>query len=69
MEIANFVLEKNIGYVVNGADIESIRNLVISILENTKEYNTKVENLKKIQHLYSWDEVVIGLNKIFNDSL
>ncbi len=63
--LADFVREKDIGFVVNGNDINSIRNLVEILRANRETLKQKTVNLEKIQFQYSWEEVVTNLEQIY----
>lgn len=64
--LCDFVIENDIGFVVNGDNVEDIRNLIYYILNNRHILKEKMTNLSKIQYKYSWDDVVGNLDIIYN---
>ena len=59
-------LEKNdIGFVVDGDDVEEISSLLYKIDKNRNLLEEKKNNLNKIQYKYSWDSVLNNFDKIY----
>ncbi len=63
--LEDFINENNIGFAVDGSNIEEIRELVNYINENRNILDEKTRNLEKIQYDYSWEEVVKNLDSIY----
>lgn len=63
--LEEFILNHDIGFVVDGDNIEEIRELVSYINNHKYVLDEKMKNLEKIQYNYSWEEVVKNLDKIY----
>lgn len=63
--LETFVTEKDIGFSVDGSNVEEIRNLVKYIKENMHVLDEKTRNIERIRYNYSWEEVVKNLDKIY----
>lgn len=63
--LEEFIKENDIGFIVNGRNVEEIRELVKHINENRNILDEKTRNLEKIQYDYSWEEVVKNLDEIY----
>lgn len=63
--LEDFVNKYGIGFVVDGDNIDEIRELVNYINDNRNLLKEKERNLEKIQYDYSWDEVVKNLDEIY----
>lgn len=61
----DFINRHDIGFAVDGSNVEEIRELIIYINENRHILEEKTKNLEKIQYDYSWEEVVKNLDKIY----
>lgn len=59
------VLDKNIGFVVNGEDVEDIKKLIMSILEDRSILEQRRKELDKIKEKYVWEEVVKNIDYIY----
>lgn len=64
--LEDFVLNHDIGFIVDGSNVEEIRELVNYINDHKYVLEEKMENLEKIQYDYSWEEVVKNLDKIYD---
>ena len=64
--LGEFVMEHDIGFVVDDSNVDDIRSLIEQIRRKPDLLRNKVENLRSIQHDYSWDHVVQNLDKIYN---
>lgn len=64
--LEQFLKENDIGFAVDGSKIEEIRKLISYINDNRYLLNEKVKNLEKIRFKFSWEEVVVNLNGIYN---
>ena len=60
-----FVKENNIGFSVDGSNIEEVGKLIEYINKNRSILSEKIKNLEKIQYDYSWEEVVKNLDEIY----
>jgi len=63
--LETFVEEKDIGFSIDGSNVEEIRNLVKYIKENMHILDEKTRNIEKIQYNYSWEKVVNNMDKIY----
>lgn len=63
--LEEFVKLHDIGFVVDGDDIQSIKDLVNALRRDQGLIREKEEKLAKIQYNYSWDNVVENLDKIY----
>lgn len=63
--LEEFLKEHDIGFVVNGSNIEEIRKLIMDIRDNRNLLEEKIKNLEKIQYDYTWDKVVKNLDEIY----
>ena len=63
--LEKIVKEKGIGFAVDGEDREEISALLVQLRDRPEILNQCVENLKKIQYEYSWDQVVSVLSQIY----
>ena len=63
--LEEFLKENDIGFVVDGDNIEEIRLLIEDIKNNINILDEKVRNLEKIQFEYTWENVVNNLNFIY----
>lgn len=61
----SFVTEHDIGFAVDGGNVEEIKKLISYIDDNRQILQEKIENLKKIQFNYSWEEVVRNLDEVY----
>ena len=63
--LGNFIEEKDIGDTVD-ENTEDIMNLFKRLINNPNMLEEKVENLKKIQYAYTWENVVTNLRNIYD---
>lgn len=63
--LAEFVRAHGIGFVVDGGDRDDIRALIASLRATPSLLEDKKANLEKIQFDYSWEHVVVNLDKIY----
>jgi glycosyltransferase involved in cell wall biosynthesis len=63
--LEKFVNENDIGFTVDGRNIEEIRSLIEYIKNNRQILDEKTRNIEKIQYNYSWETAVINLDKIY----
>lgn len=63
--LGNFVKEKNIGFTINIRKEGDLEKVLESISDNPDILKEKIENIKKIQYIYAWEEVVKRLDKIY----
>lgn len=63
--LADFVEKHGIGFVVNGNDVDAIRELIMYINKNDDVLQKKANNLEKIQHKFSWETVVSNLDSVY----
>lgn len=64
-EMENFVKKHDIGFSVDGNNIEEIKNLLEMIQQNRTILTNKINNIKKIQMQFTWDETVKALDRIY----
>lgn len=64
--LEKFVEKYDIGFVVDGDNIEDVRKLIIYIDENKYILENKIKNLGKIQYNYCWEEIVKNLKDIYD---
>lgn len=60
-----FVIQKDIGFVVDGSNVNEIRILLNKININKELLEKKIKNLEKCHHDYKWEDVVTNLNRIY----
>lgn len=65
--VSELVTKHNIGTVVNTHDPKELALIVNSILFDEKLNDTWKENLKKTAEIYSWENEIDQLKKIFNN--
>lgn len=63
--MGEFVKKHDIGFVVDGTDKDSIKEIIKQIQENTELLEKKKENLEKMSNQYSWEDIVKNLRKIY----
>ncbi|KPU27364.1 hypothetical protein TR13x_04585 [Caloranaerobacter sp. TR13] len=63
--LEEFLKENDIGFVVDGSNVEEIRELISYINNNRHLLNEKMRNIEKIQFHYIWEKVVKNLDEIF----
>lgn len=63
--LEKFINKHDMGFSVDGNNVNEIRELIGYINENRKVLDIKVRNLGGIQYDYSWGEVVKNLDKIY----
>jgi len=67
-EFADFVKKHDIGFVIKGDDLDELRNLILEVKANRSLIKAKTDNIRKIQHLYVWDNQAEKL-KLFYQNL
>lgn len=65
--LEEFLEEHDIGFVVDGSNIDEIRKLIIYVRDNRYLLDEKIKNLETIQYDYTWDKVVKNLDRIYLD--
>ena len=63
--MGEFVLEHDIGFVIDGTNEESIKTLIKKIVNDQNILHHKRKNIVKIQYDYTWDKVVKSLDGIY----
>lgn len=63
--LEEFLKENDIGFAVDGSNVEEIRKLIIDIINDRSLLDKKLKELDKIQYNYTWDKVVKNLDKIY----
>lgn len=63
--LEEFIMKNDIGFAVDGKNINEIKDLVNHINNNRQILEEKLINLEKIQFDYSWEEVVKNLDTIY----
>ena len=63
--LGDFVEKNDIGYTINNNSNDEVFNLINEIYNNRNILNEKIENMKKIQYKYTWNNCVKNLNKIY----
>lgn len=63
--IGKFVLEKNIGFVIDENNVNELKQLIINIDNNRDILKEKISNIEKIQYDFTWEKVVKSLNIIY----
>lgn len=64
-KMADFVNQYDIGFVVDGGDIDSIKSVLEFIASDREMLKKKRDNIKKIQFQYNWNFVVKNLKSIY----
>lgn len=64
-DIYNLIKEKNIGFGVNGSNVDDIRELIKRVLDNRYVLEQQQENLGGMANDYSWEKKVVCLDKIY----
>ena len=60
------VIEKNIGFAVDGQNVNEIENLLSYINLNRDVLKDKAESIKIVQNDFHWEAVVKNLDEIYN---
>ena len=63
--LGNFVEKNDVGFTVDIHDKNELNNLFDEIKNNPILLKNKIENLKKIQYIYIWENVVTNLDRIY----
>ena len=63
--LGNFIEKNDIGFTIDIHDENELNNLFNEISNNPILLKNKIENLKKIQYTYIWENVVKNLDKIY----
>lgn len=63
--LESFLEIHDIGFVVDGENIDEIRNMIVYINSNRNILEEKKKNIEKIQFEYCWETVVKNLNQIY----
>lgn len=63
--LGDFVKRNDIGFVVNGDNIDDIRTLIMEIGNNKNVLVEKIRNIETIQFKYNWNEVVKNLDLVY----
>jgi glycosyltransferase involved in cell wall biosynthesis len=63
--LEEFLKENDIGFIVDGSNVEEIRELISHINNNRYLLDEKMKNLGKIQFAYIWEKVVKNLDEIY----
>lgn len=63
--LEEFLNEHNIGFVINSDNVQDIKRLINSIVNNRSILIDKRNSLAAIQYNYSWEKVVKNLDKIY----
>jgi len=61
-----FVNKYDIGFTIDGSNIQEIKELIVYISENRHLLDEKIKNLEKIQYEFTWERVIKNLNKIYD---
>lgn len=70
MIIADYVTKRQIGFTVNGNNVEDIKTLIGNILNENEILEEKRANIKKIKSCFDWKTVVRNMDLIYkSDSL
>jgi len=64
-----FLKKHDIGFVVDGSNVQEIRELIMYIRDNRHLLDEKIKILEKIQYEFTWDKVVKNLDKIYMNCL
>ena len=64
--LGDFIEKNDIGFTID-INKEELDNLVKEICENPEILNKKMKNMKKIQYLYTWDNIITNLDQIYLD--
>ena len=64
-KMEDFIKKYDIGFSVNGKDVDDINKLIKSINEDREILEQKKNNISKIQYDFTWDTVVKNLDKIY----
>lgn len=65
MMIANYIIENQIGFTVNGNNSESIKTLIRNILDESAVLEETKLNIRKIKYRFDWKHVVSNLDIIY----
>ena len=52
---ANFVKKHDIGFVINGNNLNELRNIIVKVKTNRALLKKKEDNIRKIQNFYLWE--------------
>lgn len=65
MFLENEIIDKNIGFVVDGYNIEEIREFIKFIIQNNHILEEYKSNLKILKNKYVWQEVIKNIDLIY----
>lgn len=63
--LGNFVEKNNIGFTVDIRKSGELEELLERIINNKNLIDEKIKNLKKIQYIYTWNNVIKNIDKIY----
>ena len=63
--LGEFIEKNNIGFTIDITKEKELEKLFERIINNPVLLKEKIENMKKIQYLYTWDNVIKNINKIY----
>ncbi|SHK12337.1 Glycosyltransferase involved in cell wall bisynthesis [Caminicella sporogenes DSM 14501] len=63
--LEEFLKDNDIGFVVDGNNVEEIRELIEYINSNRYILDEKMKNIEKIQFNFTWEEIVKNLYQIY----
>lgn len=68
-KMEQFVLENDIGFVVDESDVNNIKCVIEKILADISILELKKKNIEKIQYNYTWEAMVNNLKEIYDIKL
>ena len=63
----DFVKKHDIGYVINGDDLDELRNIIVKVKTNRELLKKKADNIKKIQKFYLWENQAEKLKLFYHN--
>ncbi len=63
--LGSFIEENNIGFTIDITKEKELEELLEKIMSNPVLLEEKIENMKKIQYMYTWDNIIKNINKIY----
>lgn len=64
--LGNFVEKNNIGFTIDIRKNGELDRLLEKIINDKNLLNEKIQNLKKIQYVYTWNNVIKNIDKIYS---
>ncbi|MDR5658761.1 glycosyltransferase [Serpentinicella sp. ANB-PHB4] len=64
--LEKFVIDEDIGFVVDGDKINNIKNVIEYLVNNPEIIYQKKNRIEKLKHKFTWEEIVGNLDYIYS---